>query len=445
MHDKHRRSGYIPKARPFTFLRNPMISTTKRFPYLADGHILGLSALLTLPVAIFAPKGLAVLFALSALLSLVSGFAHLRETLVAMGWGVRLAAAFTALSLASALWSMTPGTTVKKALILGLVLFCGLILTCAARRLQGKGRRMFETGLIFGGVLGFAALAIEIYFGGPLFQLLWGAMGIPPQPASTMLRAVNQGAAVAAIFLLPWALAVRRRKGTLWASIGFAVCVVVLAFGQADSQKAALIVGLAAVVLVFIGGKPALKGLSALFVVGVLSAPWVVPVLPDPLDAHNSAAGLPNSTQHRLVIWQTTARLIFKKPLAGSGFDTSRAFYNKDQKAVYIFGGEDSPARWFTKFEPIPLHPHNGILQIWLELGALGAILMAAVLYYITNRLSAFENRFERAVIFGSFVTGLVIFSISYGAWQSWWMGAIWLLTAFGAAFMNDSKGQEQI
>lgn len=414
-----------------------MISTTKRFPYLTEGRILGLSAFFTLPVAIFAPKGLAVLFALSALLSLASGFAHIRDSLAAGGWGVRLAAAFTALSVASALWSMTPQASIKKALVLGLVLFCGLVLTYAARRLQGEGRRMFETGLILGGILGFSLLAIEIVFAGPLYQLLWEVMGIPPQPASSMLRALNQGAAVAAIFLLPWTLAVRRRKGPLWAGAGFAVCVAVLAFAQADSHKAALVVGLAAALLVFIGGKAALKGFAVLFVIGVLSAPWVVTLLPDPLQPDNAATSLSKSSQHRLVIWQTTASHVFERPLLGSGFDTARAFYGRDKKTKRYFGGKEGAVRWTNSFEPIPLHPHNGILQVWLELGLAGALLLAASLFFITRRLGAADNRFERAGIFGAFVTGLMIFSISYGAWQSWWMGAIWLMATFATAALN--------
>jgi len=35
---------------------------------------------------------------------------------------------------------------------------------------------------------------------------------------------------------------------------------------------------------------------------------------------------------------------------------------------------------WSNVFEPIPLHVHNGILQIWLELGIGGALLLGAVL-----------------------------------------------------------------
>ncbi|HEC14172.1 MAG TPA: hypothetical protein ENI72_00295 [Rhodospirillales bacterium] len=38
---------------------------------------------------------------------------------------------------------------------------------------------------------------------------------------------------------------------------------------------------------------------------GVLSAPWIVSQLPDPLKEGNAAASLSHSLQHRIVIWKT--------------------------------------------------------------------------------------------------------------------------------------------
>ena len=52
----------------------------------------------------------------------------------------------------------------------------------------------------------------------------------------------------------------------------------------------------------------------------------------------------------------------------------------------------------------------------------------------------AFGLKTYMAMVFGSFVTGLAIFAVSYGAWQSWWMGTIWLMMAFGSAVFKDQK-----
>jgi len=415
-----------------------MTPTAERTSSLADGRILGLIAFLALPVALFAPKGMAPLFGVAGLSCLIANLAHKRGWPVMAGWSMALAAGFAMLSAASAIWSMTPGVSLKGALVLGLVLILGLLLASTARRLQGASKHAFETGLIAGGVLGLAIIGIEVSFGDPLYSAALRLIGRPPETAAVLLRSINQGAAVTAIFLLPWAVVVRRRFGSAWAGVGLAVGVGVLAACEADSQKVALVVGLAAALITLLGGKSALRGFSVLFVVGVLSAPWVVTMLPDPLQPNNSAAVLPGSSQHRLVIWQTTAGLIFKRPLLGSGFDTARAFYGADKKVEYHFGGEGANTKWANLFEPIPLHPHNGVLQVWLELGLVGALLFAGSLFFIMGRLAVIRNNFERSMLSGAFVTGLTIFSVSYGAWQGWWLGAIWLMIAFGVASVAD-------
>ncbi|MBT7138319.1 MAG: hypothetical protein HN889_10675, partial [Rhodospirillaceae bacterium] len=291
-----------------------------------------MSAFLTLPLAILAPKGVALLFGLTAVSSFIVGLAHRQKNRGPVGPSLALAAAFILLSLSSAMWSMTPESSFKKALVLGLVLFGGLVLTFSARRLKGEARRVFEIGLIAGGVLGFGVIAIEVAFSSPILALPGTIMGRPTEQNIVLLRGINQGAAVASVFILPWTIALWRHKGVLWASAGFTVCVTVLAFCQADSHKAALVIGMAAALIAFVGGRPVLRGFSLLCVLGVLSSPWLVSALPDPLQPDNNAAVLPNSSQHRLVIWQTTAGHIFERPFFGSGFDTARAFYGPDQK-----------------------------------------------------------------------------------------------------------------
>lgn len=421
-----------------------MIRTTQRAPFLTDGLILGLSAFLTLPIAIIVPKGLVVLFVLTALLSLLAALAQKRRFLIPTGWGVRLAAAFATLCLASVMWSMTPEVSLKKALVLVLVLSAGLTLVFTARRLQGEEWRKFETGLILGVILGFSMLAIEVAFDSPLQKMLVTIKNRPVLPDNKMLALANHGAAVAAIVLPLWTLAVWRRKGPMWAAIGFAICCAILAFCQADSHKFALVTGLAAALIIIPFGRSALKGFSIFFIVGVLLAPWVVTMMPDPLEPNNGATFLPASSQHRLVIWQTTAGHILEHPLLGSGLNTSRAYYDRDHKVKHYFGGKTGAIRWTNSFEPIPLHPHNGVLQVWLELGAAGALILAAGLYFIVGHLAYSENNFERAMTFASFVVGLVIFSVSYGAWQSWWMGTIWLMMAFGTASLNISRSPSE-
>jgi exopolysaccharide production protein ExoQ len=395
--------------------------------------VFGLSAILVLPIAVFVPKGVIVLFVLTTLPLLVISIANNNKTWIPRGVGTLLAIAFAILAVTSMMWSKTPEASLNKALVFSLVIFGGLVLLSITSHLENVAGQPFENGLIVGGIVVFAVMGIEIVFGSPLFALLLQVDSSTINP-SVLLGAMNQGAAVISIAMLLWTVALYRRKGAVWAGGGFVLGCIVLIFCDADSHKAALAIGITTALVSFFGGRTVISGSAYLLVVSVLTGPWLVKALPDPLEANNGAAFLPHSAQHRLVIWQTTVNHIFERPVLGSGFDTARAFYGPNEKVTFTFGGKGDHTKWVNRFEPIPLHPHNGVLQIWLELGALGAVMFAAGLFYIVHRLSHLDNRLERSMVFGSFITGLAIFSVSYGAWQSWWMGTIWLMMAYGAA-----------
>jgi O-antigen ligase len=86
------------------------------------------------------------------------------------------------------------------------------------------------------------------------------------------------------------------------------------------------------------------------------------------------------------------------------------------------------------------LHPHNAILQVWLELGVVGAGLLALFLVKILILVQKVtRNHWEAAVCYGVFTSGLTISSLSYGIWQSWWLGSLFLAGAFMAVTIQGS------
>ena len=94
--------------------------------------------------------------------------------------------------------------------------------------------------------------------------------------------------------------------------------------------------------------------------------------------------------------------------------------------------------------EPIPLHPHNAILQVWLELGAVGAGFLAFFLVEILHLVQRVtQNRWEAAVCYGIFTSGLTISSLSYGIWQSWWLASLLLAAAFMAVIVEGSANND--
>jgi O-antigen ligase len=108
--------------------------------------------------------------------------------------------------------------------------------------------------------------------------------------------------------------------------------------------------------------------------------------------------------------WSYAVERIAERPLAGWGLDASRAF---------------SPH--------IQLHPHNGALQVWLELGLPGAVLLALVWAQNYRRLGREGRRLVAPATAGSAAVYLFFGLVSFGVWQEWWL-ALGALVAVIAA-----------
>jgi O-antigen ligase len=82
----------------------------------------------------------------------------------------------------------------------------------------------------------------------------------------------------------------------------------------------------------------------------------------------------------------------------------------------------------------VPLHPHYLGLQLWLELGAIGAVLAATATMLGAFALSRSLTRAQTACAAG-FVGSYVVFAhISFGAWQEWWIATAFIAPALIAA-----------
>lgn len=120
---------------------------------------------------------------------------------------------------------------------------------------------------------------------------------------------------------------------------------------------------------------------------------------------------------HRLVIWSYTKEKILERPLFGHGAFSSR-FIGLDYQITNINN---------VKMPAISLHPHNNIMQIWLELGLIGLIIFYFFIYSLIKKLDSYN---ENKIIFSvmpliSFIQVFFIGQLSYGFWQSWWIAII--------------------
>jgi O-antigen ligase len=169
-----------------------------------------------------------------------------------------------------------------------------------------------------------------------------------------------------------------------------------------------LAVGLAiaAGLLVWIWPRPAPKALGAAAAVFVLLMPVALLAI-----VHSGLPfNLPLSWSERMGYWTFATARIAEHPLRGWGLDASRTFG-----------------------AAIGLHPHNGAIQTWLELGVLGATLMALAWALAFRRLADDARSLVTAAAAASAAVYLFFGSVSFGVWQEWWL-ALGALVAVIAA-----------
>jgi len=143
------------------------------------------------------------------------------------------------------------------------------------------------------------------------------------------------------------------------------------------------------------------------------------------------------SALHRIYIWDFVAGRIADKPLLGWGLDSARRMPG-GQDTVTL--GENCPDATPVVGQKLPLHPHNAILQTWLELGAAGIVLGFGGLILTLGTIYARRRRVVAAVLVASSVAGTLVALVSYGVWQEWFLSALMLSAAVAALALRQDE-----
>lgn len=72
-------------------------------------------------------------------------------------------------------------------------------------------------------------------------------------------------------------------------------------------------------------------------------------------------------------------------------------------------------------------HPHNLVIQIWYELGLVGALLLAGVILCFARSLKWIPNQFSPSILATTAAVWTVAV-VSHGAWQAWWWSLVGLV-----------------
>ena len=410
-------------------------------------------------VGIFVPKGSVILLALAGIIVVLCTKKTDWGNLFKLNVTWKTIVLFIFFSAVSALWSLTPANTLYKVLPLVAMGLLALIVVNFSMSLIDDELEALKKGIIFGGFLGFILLGIELTGDALISHFLrasFSAFSINTYEMFHIKKTLNGGVTVASLFFWPW-LFVVWEKFKYYISIPIITCsALVILLGANDAPFFAVTGGLLTSAIIGLLPKLGRRVLTIFILIAIFVAPLAPKYLFSIADSDKGEfvtpstfitfdrgiIPIPNAWYHRLTVWKVTSERIKQKPFLGYGYDTSRALYKKGDEIRHQRYDKSGNLIVGIISEPIPLHPHNVVLQIWLELGIAGAIFLATLLFFLIKSVFG-ENlsKRDRFAGIGILVTIFSINLISYGAWQSWWLGTqIIVIFIFTCLVFNQAK-----
>ena len=392
-------------------------------------RVLATAIVLYPPVAIFSPKALVILL-VATTLALLFDRRNRANPFAALPPGVlAFLAALAVWTVAALWWSPLPLRGLDLWVRVVGIGLCGIFLIASARRFTATERRGLEVALAGAGVMFVAVFAFELVTVGQLSRAavgLWNDLtpweSMPPKASILLTRS----SAALAVFAWPCALAIRRWRSARW-TVAFVIAVAACVLAQ---NMLASVVALMFAAAIFALAFPAPR-IAVLAVVAFLAAVnaaafATAPAVVDLLRQDATALDIPAGWKERLSILDFVSGKVAESPLIGWGFDASRAI------------GQDILGP-LVKNAVIPLHPHNLWAQALLELGLVGAALLAGLVIATLSRVAAMTaDRAAVAAAIAAAATYLVIGNLSYGMWQNWWLATAWLNVGFMAMLTGD-------
>jgi O-antigen ligase len=252
---------------------------------------------------------------------------------------------------------------------------------------------------------------LELQYGAPFRQQL----GLKPEPFR-----LNRTMVTIALLMLPlFALAIA--EGRIWlAYLAIPMPLFVIYGSESGAAAFGLILGLCGYLLARFSRKLASWSFLAGTTLIWLLAPWHGAILAwlVPQGVHARFASTASSI--RVEIYRAFGYAVEAAPLFGAGFNTAaqplgEPAFDRVPQAMqhYILYG----------------HPHNAALQLWVELGFVGALFALALTFGALRMIASLPARFQ-PLWYAFFAACFSISIVSHGAWQAWWVGNIGICLA---------------
>ncbi len=387
-------------------------------------HIVGPIAGIAIGAAVMAPRAtwLGVLL-LAALLGSALRL-PLRRLMRPDATAIALLA-LAAWAMISTTWAVARSDGLEKALLLALVVAVGATTMRLASLTETSTAHALTCGLVAAMTATGLFLAVETWSGQLIVRTLLelfpsllesGKHMLVVDGRVTMLseNEINRSVCVWTMLLVP-SLALARWQLSAAAGPRAALALLLLAAlvwsgtGHQSTQLAVL-----AALIVHALASLSLRLARMAVVMGwCILTMLVVPLSTLAYDSGlSNAPWLFNSARERIALWGYTAGKVAERPMIGGGANTTPAL----NKAM------DSAGRGVdVRYKAIRpgRHSHNYYLQVWYELGAIGALLLLAAGLAAVAGIGRLNMALQGPAL-AHFTLVAAMISTSYGLWQLW-------------------------
>lgn len=326
-------------------------------------------------------------------------------------------------------WSIAPDDSQSTMARVGTMILVGLL----ALRLtaltppdaEGRDRICRALAVGMGVALLFTLSALLLNGGMPALLNHLLSTGAPFR-----LMLLKQGNLLLAILIWPLVIALLLQGRDKLAHGAVVVAIAVLAFMPSSTALVAVLTG--AVTYAFcriLPGRKAVAFISACILAAMLVIFVAIPKV-HVQELRTAAPMTAVSLLHRIHIWQFCIDKLDEKPLQGWGVKASDS----------IPGAHDGTAL-SPRLVQLPLHPHNNVLQAWLELGLVGLALFLALIALTIKRIHGLAQPAAiKAATYATLIAVLTGGFAGYGLWQSWWINALILLAMLVVGLVSGNQ-----
>ncbi len=217
----------------------------------------------------------------------------------------------------------------------------------------------------------------------------------------------------------------RAGRWSLQIATGAAVFFAVF-WSESESAQLALLL----MVIVHLAWKINSVWTMRAFTLALVITILALPVIMDGLFALIKASALwdfrPGTFAARVTIWESISGLIKSAPFIGNGVEVIRV--------EGVLGGANQGPQMHH-------HPHSFLLQTWVDLGFVGAFLMAGCFLATSDMIRRVPGDGGRMLILVA--TGILsIWAVSHGMWQAWFVGLSGVVVVFAVLAYRRSLGQ---